>query len=249
MAPTSTESPLPQLRKSGRTPGRVHPHEDSEERDVPPKKREKVRPETRALLNKIDKQYQKALKEKEEKERKAEEAAVEQNDPTTDDEESDNSFDVSNLKFAVPFLVKFDGHQCFSHAYEFKLGECRYQTLNQTAITRVAKAVGKKNSLYEFSSADATLAAVRVPKGMQISFELEDQDTWDEVERFVRKWMDEGKMGIQARVVFTFNKLKDEDSTNMMTEKPSDSARASRKVHINAYHLIDILDYNSEAPC
>jgi len=42
------------------------------------------------------------------------------------------------------------------------------------------------------------LAAVRVPKGMQLSYEPKDQDTWpwDEVERFVRKWMEEGKMGM-----------------------------------------------------
>ena len=65
-----------------------------------------MRPKTYVLLNKIDKQFQKALEEKE-KERKAEEAAVEKNDPTTDGEESDNSFDVSNLKFVVSFLVKF----------------------------------------------------------------------------------------------------------------------------------------------
>ena len=124
------------------------------------------------------------------------------------------SIDVSNHQYTLPMHCFLGANEYSSNTEFLKLGEWNWQQWKAQCIWKLQKAGDEGGFDTEWVTSHATIKAHSIIKADMLGFDVEDDQGWRKVERFIELWMKAGKCDILVNLSSTWCKKGGSNSLN-----------------------------------
>jgi len=116
------------------------------------------------------------------------------------------SIDVSNHQYTLSMHCMLGTDEFNNDTELLKLGEWDWRQWNTQCIRKLHKAADEGGFDTEWITGHATIKARGVIKADMLGFDVEDDNGWKKVERFIELWMKAGKRDIFVNLTSTWKK-------------------------------------------